>query len=468
MTRGRARPHRPSLAGGASLRERVAALPHAKARSLALPAIASNVTVPVVGLIDTALLGHFADAAGLGAVGLGAAVIAAVFWAFAFLRPGTTSLVGRALGAGNAADAVAHVRRALALAGAMGLAWVAVQWVVVPWLVHLLAHGAEAGPLAVEYALIRGLSLPGVLVTLVVVGYLIGAHNTRTPLVIAAVVAGVNVAAAWWAVGVLGAGSAGAGWSTFAAEWVGAMVALAMLRRAMGRERWSQLWRWNGFSDLRPSRELTGMNVALVARSALLMGALTVVASLGSRWGDEALAANAIGLQLMYLASYALDGYATAAEAMVAREVGARRVDALHRAAAAASLAGAVIAAALTLAFWAGRDPILRVLTDLPGVASAATHTWWAVAALPLVSGAAWMLDGIFLGAGRARDMLASMAASVLGVFAPVLLVAAALGALTNGWLWGAFLLLNVTRAATLGVRYGWLTRRERWLPAAL
>ena len=444
-----------------------ATLPHAQARRLALPAIASNVAVPVVGLIDTAMLGHFSDAVNLGAVGLGAAVVATVFWAFAFLRPGTTSLVGRALGAGKPADAVGHLQRALALAGAMGAAWLALQWLLIPVIVDVLAQGAAAGPVAADYALIRGLSLPGVLVTLAIVGYFIGAQDTRTPLYIAATVAGTNVAGDLIAVWALGAGARGAAWATFGAEWLGAALAVVLLRRALGPERWAQLLHWRGGHLRTGWRPLMAMNSRLVTRSALLMGAITVVASMGSRFGDDVLAANAILLQMMYLASYALDGYATAAETMGAERIGARDVPGFHRAFAATSIAGGGIAVVMTLVFWLARDPILAALTDLPDVTAAARHTWWAAAALPIVSGAAWMLDGIFLGTGRARDMVISMAISVLGVFAPFVIVAALSGHLTNGFLWAAFLALNLTRAATLGWRYRRLTSTGTWLASA-
>lgn len=439
-------------------------LPHRRARELALPAIASNVAVPVVGLIDTAMIGHFSDAVNLGAVGLGAAVIATVFWAFAFLRPGTTSLVGRALGAGRQADAIGHLQRALAMAAALGAAWLALQWFVIPVIVRALAQGAGAGPVAADYALIRGLSLPGVLVTLAIVGYFIGAQDTKTPLIIAGTVAGANVVFAFVAVAGFGWGARGAGWATFAAEWLGTAVAVLVLRRSLDTERWAQLLHWRGHHLRTGWRALAAMNSRLVVRSALLMGAITVVASMGSRFGDDVLAANAILLQMMYLASYALDGYATAAESMAAERIGARDVPGFHRAFAATSIAGGAIAAAMTLVFWLGRDPILAALTDLPGVTAVARHTWWAAAALPIVSGAAWMLDGVFLGTGRTRDMVASMAASVLGVFAPIVILSIATGHFVNSWLWGAFLALNVIRAATLGWRYARLTAHGAWL----
>ncbi len=439
-------------------------LPHAQARRLAIPAIASNIAVPLVGLTDTALLGHFSDAVGLGAVGLGSAVIATVFWAFAFLRPGTTSLVGRAFGAGREGEAIRHLQRALALAAALGALWVALQWLVVPLVVRLLSHGAAAGPVATDYALIRGLSLPAVLLTLASVGFFIGRQDTRTPLVIAATVAGTNVVGDIIAVAVLDYGAVGAAWATFIAEWIGAALAIMLVRRRLGAEGWATLTQWR-HPDLRTGwRQLASMNSHLVVRSGLLMGAITVVASIGSRFGDHALAANAIMLQMMYLASYALDGYATAAETMAAAAIGARKVDVFHRANLASSAAAAGIALVMTAVFWAGREPILAILTSIPEVADVARDTWWAVIALPVVSGAAWMLDGVFLGTGRSRDMMWSMAGSVLIVFASIVAIALALDTFTNAWLWSAFLAMNAARALTLGWRYARLTRHKLWL----
>ncbi len=445
------------------LAARWSSLPHAQARRLALPAIASHVAVPLVGLIDTAMLGHFASTQDLGGVGLGASVVAAVFWAFAFLRPGTTSLVGRALGAGDAAAVTRHLQRAFALALTLGLAWIALQWVAVPALVDVLAHGSEAGPLAADYSLIRGLSLPATLLTLVTFGYFIGAHNTRVPLAVATSLAAVNAGLDVWFVGGLGWGATGAAWATFVAEWVGAAMALAFLARGLGAEGWRSLWRWH--PELRTGwGSLMSMNGALVARTGLLMAALTVVGSLGSRFGDDVLAANAILLQMMYLSSYALDGYATAAEAMAAREIGRGDVPAFHRAVAAASAAGVSIGIGLAAVWWLARDPLLTVLTDLPDVLAAAQRFWWVAALLPLLSAPSYMLDGVFLGVGRARDMLGSMGVSVGLVFVPMLVFPALAGALTNAWLWWAFLAMNVMRAVTLGWRYRDLTARRTWL----
>jgi MATE family multidrug resistance protein len=449
-------------------RGKLRSLPHRQALALAVPAIASNVAVPLVGLIDTAVIGHFATVADLGAVGIGAAVVSSLFWIFAFLRPGTTSLVGRALGAGDKGSAIRHVQRALGLALAMGAAWVAVQWLIVPPLVRLLAGDTAAGPIAAQYALVRGLSLPAVLVTLAVIGYFIGAQDTRTPLAIAATVAAVNIVLAVWAVAGLGYGAVGTAWATFGAEWVGALLAIVLLRRHVGRSAWAQVLNWRDPALRSGWRTLMAMNGHLVIRTGLLVSAVTVTASLGSRFGPAVLAANAILLQMMHLASYALDGYATAAEAMSAQEIGRADVGAFHRANGASAMASAAIAAGLAASLWLGRDAIVGLLTGLPDVAQIAREYWWVAVALPLVSFGAWLLDGIFLGAGRSRDMMIYMTIAVLGVFVPALAIAATRGALSNTLLWSAFLAMNATRATTLAARYVSLSRSRRWLGASV
>lgn len=420
-----------------------------------MPAIASNIAVPVAGLVDTAMLGHFAQATDIGAVGLGAAVVSTLFWVFSFLRPGTTSLVGRALGAGNAVGAARHVQRAAALAAVLSAAWLALQWLIVPAILAVLAPAGTVRDTALTYTLIRGLSLPALLVTLVVAGYFIGAHNTRIPLVVATTTAAMNIGLDFVLVGGLGWGATGAAWGTFGSEWVGAALAVILMwRRFTPAQRHAALdWRDR---QLRTGwGALARFNSALMARTALLMGVVTFVASVGSRFDAETLAANAIMLQLMNFSSYALDGYANAAEALASHAAGKVDPGGLNAAAIASALPMAAIAVALTATYWCGRHVILALLTDLPTVTSTALDYWGYIALLPLLSWGSWWLDGIYLGAGRSGLMLVSMVASTVLVFLPVLAVGAFLtGSLTNDHVWQAFLGLNVARQLTLLALY--------------
>jgi len=441
----------------------IAALPHRRAASLAVPAIAAHVAVPLAGLVDTAVLGQFSSTVDLAAVGLGSAVIVAVYWAFSFLRPGTTALVGQSWGRQRTGEAVRHLQRALGLALAIGAVWLAVQWWVLPLLVRLLAADSGAGVVADGYTLIRGLSLPAVLITAAIVGYFIGAQNTRVPLVIAATVSGFNIVLDFIFIAGAGWGAEGAAWATFAAEYIGAIVAAFTLWRFLDARQRARLRDWRHRSLRTGWGRLTRMNTALSIRTALLMGALTFVAAYGARFGDDVLAANTIILQMMYVASFALDGYATAAEAMAARESGTGDIHAFHRAAAASSVAGMALAVVFTVVIGVGREGILALLTDLPEVLEQARVYWWAATLLPIISAPAWLLDGIFLGAARTRDMLVSMAFSVVCVFVPLVWGAYMWGVFTNAWLWAAFLMMNVARALTLAGRYVWITRRGTW-----
>ncbi|WP_062072382.1 MATE family efflux transporter [Demequina sediminicola] len=443
-------------------RRRVARpLPHRAAASLALPAIASNIAVPIAGLVDTAALGHFATATDIGAVGLGAAVVSTLFWIFAFLRTGTTSLVGRALGRNDAQGAVRHVQRAFGLALALAALWLIVMWVVVPGILSILAPPGDARDAAIAYTLIRGLSLPALLMTLVVSGYFIGAKNTRIPLVIATTQAVANIVLDLILVGGAGLGATGAAWGTFGSEIIGAALAVTLLWRSLNASQRATFRDWRDHTLRHGWGVLLRFNGALMGRTALLTGVVTFVASVGSYFGPEVLAANAIMLQLMNLASYALDGYANAAEALVSHAAGAGDVPQFHAAVIATALPMAAIGIAMTLVYWFGRGVILTLLTDLPEVRATALEYWPWIALLPLLSWGAYWLDGVFLGAGQAGMMFAAMAVSVLGVFVPVLLIAAFYaGGLTNGVVWSSFLALNVVRQITLGLAYPRLTRK--------
>lgn len=416
--------------------------------------------MPLAGLVDTAALGHFATATDIGAVGLGAAVVSTLFWIFAFLRTGTTSLVGRSLGRADAHGAVRHVQRAFGLALALAAVWLLVMWVVVPGILQILAPPGAARDAALAYTLIRGLSLPAMLMTLVVSGYFIGAKNTRIPLVIASTQAVANIVFDLVLVGGLGLGAEGAAWGTFASELIGAALAVSLLWRRLSPEQRATFKDWRDETLRHGWAALLRFNGALMGRTALLTGVVTFVASVGSYFGPEVLAANAIMLQLMNLASYALDGYANAAEALVAHAAGAGQTPQLHSAVIATAIPMAVIGVGLTLVYWFGRGLILTLLTDLADVRAAALDYWPWIALLPLLSWGAYWLDGVFLGAGQAGLMFAAMAVSVVGVFIPVILVSAwSAGGLTNTAVWTSFLLLNVVRQVTLGALYPRLTR---------
>lgn len=443
-------------------RELVTALPHGRAFALAWPAILSNISVPLVGLVDTAMLGHFSDEINLGAVALGATVLGAVFWLVSFLRTGTTSLVGRALGAGRRDAAVTHAQRAAILALLFGAVVLVIQAPVVPWMMGLLTPEGAIGAVASDYTSIRLASAPAVLLTLVVTGWFIGAGDTRRPLATVAVVATINIVLDATFVAGFGWGAQGAAVATVIAEWVGLAVALWLWWRMAGPEVRASVSRWRGRGLRTGWTALMSMNRDIFLRTLILYSVITFVTAYGSHISPTVLAANAILMQLMYLASYGQDGYAAAAESMAAREIGERDVRGLHRAVAAATLPAFAIGGAFTLAYLLAGPAFIAILTSLPDVTDAALAALPWVAVLPLASAGAYLFDGVFLGSGKVGWMVLGMAASAV-IFA----LAWWLGSTTddpNGNLWRAFAIFNFARGGTLALAYWRQTVAGTWL----
>lgn len=429
---------------------------------MAWPAILSNISVPLVGLVDTAMLGHFSDELNLGAVALGATVLGAVFWLMSFLRTGTTSLVGRALGGGHRDAAVTHAQRAALLAIVLGAAVLLVQAPVVPWVMNFLTPDGAIGAVASDYTSIRLISAPAVLLTLVVAGWFIGAGDTKRPLATVAVVATINIILDATFVAGFGWGAHGAAVATVIAEWAGLVVALWLWWRMAGPQLRASVTRVRGRGLRAGWMTLMGMNRDIFLRTLILYSVITFVTAYGSHISPTVLAANAILMQLMYLASYGQDGYAAAAESMAAREIGEQNVPGFHRAVAAATLPALAIGGVFSLAYVLAGPAFVGVLTSLPDVTDAALAALPWVALLPLASAGAYLFDGIFLGSGKVTWMLAGMAASA-AIFAMVWW----LGATTddpNGNLWRAFVVFNFARGATLALAYLRQTKRRTWL----
>lgn len=438
-------------------------LPHARVWALAWPMMVANISVPLVGLVDTAMLGHFSDTTHLAAVALGAMVMSAVLWLLSFLRLSTTSTVGRALGAGEPAQAATHVQRALMLAGVLAVAVVAVQWVAVPAAMSVLAPDAAIASLGSTYAHIRMHGMPAVLATLVITGYFIGSEDTRRPLMIAVGVNVVNLVLDVLFVGAWGWGSAGAAWASFAAEWTGLALALWLWWRFLDGAQRERLRQWRRQGLRRGWGALLTMNSHLFVRTALLYAVLLTMTAAGGRISAEVLAANAILIQFTLVASYGLDGYAHAAESLAARTVGARDLRAFHRAVAAAAVPGAAIALGFGLLYLVAQRPLVALMTSIPEVGEVAVqHMGW-VALVPVVSVAAYLLDGVFIGAGQTRLMMIWMMVSVGAGFVPLLAAGVLGGNFTNHHLWLAFVVFNTMRGATLAVAYRRLSVTGGW-----
>ena len=428
--------------------EAARAITHGRVLRIALPILISNATVPVLGLVDTGVVGQMGLAAPIGAVGIGAIILTAIYWIFGFLRMGTTGLASQAHGAGQTGEVAALLTRALIIGLSAGMILILFQRPLFDLAFLLSPASAEVETLARDYMAIRVWSGPAMIALFGVTGWMIALERTGSVLAVQVAMNGLNIVLDLWFVLGLDWGVTGVAWATFIAEWSGLALGLWLCRGAFRVPAWRD---WPRVFDPVRLRRMASVNRDILLRSLMLEAVFVSFLFLGSDFGDVTLAANQVLLQFLHITANALDGFAFAAEALVGQAVGRRDAGLLRRGAALTSLWGVIIAAGLAVVFWAGGGMIIDLLAKAPEVQEAARVYLGYMVLAPLLGVAAWMLDGIFIGATRADEMRNMMVIS-LGAYA----VTAALlvPAIGNHGLWLALLVSFVARGVTLGLRY--------------
>jgi MATE family multidrug resistance protein len=422
----------------------VTGLTHGRVLRLALPIILSNVTVPLLGITDTAVIGQLGDAASLGAVGIGAVILTTIYWAFGFLRMSTSGLAAQAEGAGDGAERSAVLFRALMVGAVAGLALILAQAALFAGAFAIAPASARVEALAGEYLAIRIWGAPATIALYALTGWLVGLGRTRGILALQLWQNGLNIGLDVWFVLALGWGVAGVAASTLIAEWAGLALALWLARDAFGPGFRPGLAR---LGDRAAIGRMFTASRDIMGRTVILTLSFTTFTFLGARFGDVTLAANQVLMQFLEVTAFALDGIAFAAEALIGQAVGARSKAATRAAGRIAlqlGLAGAVL---LAVIFALTGPMVIDLMTTSPEVREEARrHLPWLVAA-PLIGAAAWVYDGIFIGALLTGDMLRAMVVSVaVYILALAILVPTA----RNHGLWAALMVLNATRCLTL------------------
>ena len=428
-------------------------LTHRRVLNIALPIVLSNATVPILGAVDTGVVGQMGAAAPIGAVGIGATILTALYWIFGFLRMGTTGFAAQALGRGDHAEGAAILTRGLAIAALGGLAIIALQWPLFTLGFLLSPASAEVEGLARDYMAIRVWSAPALIAIYAITGWLIAAERTRAVLVLQLVMNGLNIGLDLLFVLQLGWGVEGVAIATFIAEWSGLVLGLWFCRGAFDSPAWRD---WARVLDPASLRHFAQVNTDILIRSLLLQAIFVSFLLLGARFGDVPLAANQILLQFMSITAFALDGFAFAAETLVGQAMGARRRAALRRAAVLCSVWAFVSGALLAVVFAGFGGAIIDVMTTAEPVRETARIYLSYMVLAPVLGVAPFMLDGIFIGATRTRDMRNMMALSLLTYAITAALLIPLFG---NHGLWLALLISFVARAVTLGLRYPALER---------
>lgn len=433
---------------------------HHRVWALAGPMILSNVSVPLVHLVDSTVVGHLPHAYQLGAVAVGGSLYTLMVGVLGFLRMGTTGFAAQAAGRDDGGALRLILAQGLGMALLLALLLGALALPLSGWALQLMQPSAELTGEARAFFHTRLLGLPAALASYALVGWFLGTQNARAPLAILLTTNLSNIALVLWFVHGLDWGVQGAARASVLAEWSGALLGLALTRRDLAR---------------RPGRGAVATPAPLAVLAAAADGqpgylhpqpgpatGVFLLTVQGTRLGDATVAANALLLNGLLLTSYALDGLAHAVEALCGHAIGARDRAALRRALVVAggwSLLASLAFAALFALFG---HLFIDLQSDIAGVREVAYAYLPYLACLPLLGMWSYLLDGLFIGATRAREMRNAMLVAV----AASLPLGWLLQGLGNHGLWLAFLAFMLLRGLVLAA-YGWrLTRRDGWFAA--
>ena len=384
---------------------------------IAWPAILSNISIPLLGLIDAAILGHLGNSRYLGAVAIGAALLSFLYWGFSFLRMGTTGLVARAEGAGDTSSSTLILLRSAILALSLATVVAVLHQPLIRLGLWMMSPDADLLPLAASYASIRIYSAPAVLITYTVVGWFIGRQDTRWPMAIVVVTNLTNIGLDFLLVIGLGMNSDGAAVATVIAEYLGCVLGLFAVYKQLPPLQIphlkAQLVKASAY------RQLLQSNRHLFVRTICLLFSFAFFTAQGENLGSEVLAANALMMQLLLMAAYGMDGFAFAAEGLSGQRLGAGDLAAFYRAVRRCARWTAVTATAMSLGLYLLQVPLIQALTDLDSVRELMHQFFPWLVLMPLAAGPSYLLDGIFIGAAETRYMMSTMLFSVFGVYHP-------------------------------------------------
>ena len=430
---------------------------YSRVAAIAFPVVLSNATVPLQGAIDTAIIGNLGNAVYLAAVTLGAQTITLLLAAFNFLQFGAGALSAQALGAGDRRRVVNVLARALIIAGAIGLALIAAQALILPAAMAIFEASPQAERLAGVYFSIRIWAAPAELGAYAVTGWFAGQEMTRRLFEVQIVTSVSNILLNLLFVIGLGMDVDGVALGTLVSAWLGLGFGLWRVRQRVAL----LMPGWRPERHRLLNREELGrlmrLNRDIFIRTMLLVSSFTWFTRLGSLQGDVVLAANGILYQIFHVAVYALDGFAIAAESLVGQAAGRRDRALLRRSALVSTVAAFWLALGFALALFALEDALIRLFTNVPEVRATAHAVYFWAALMPLAGVLAYQLDGIFMGATEGPAMRNAMIVSGGLYLALSGIVADAWG---NHGVWAGIWGFLTLRALTLGMQYPALERR--------
>ena len=420
---------------------------HKSVLQLAIPMTLAYITTPLLGLVDTAVVGRLGVEALIGGLAVGAIIIDLIFTTFNFLRSGTTGLTSQALGAEDEKEKQAILFRALSIAVLSGIAMIVLSPLII-WLgLWFMAPSEAVAEATKTYFIIRMLSAPFALGNYVILGWLLGLGKSYTTLGIQVLLNGTNILFSIYLGLTLEWGIQGVAIATIIGEvlafFVGCYVCWSKLDHAIrpSRARIMDKASWS---------RLVNLNADIMLRSFTLLFAFAYFTAQGAGFGDLTLAANAILMHFFLISGYFLDGLATAAEQIVGRSIGAKYKQGFWRGFKLTLLWSAIMAFVCSLVFWLAGPSLIALLTTIQEVRQEALiYLAWA-AFIPLSGMLAFQMDGVFIGATWSRDMSIMMVVSLIGYLCVWWLVK---DNMANHGLWLALHSFVIFRGLTLSTR---------------
>jgi MATE family multidrug resistance protein len=387
---------------------------------LAIPNIVSNITVPLVGIADLAILGHLKDNPEnyIGAIALGGMIFNFIYAIFSFLRMGTTGFTAQAFGAKDKVESSLIFARSMMVALAGGILLIMIQ-VPIDWFTFSILDSSElVEGLASEYFFIRIWAAPATLGLLALNGWFLGMQNARVPMVIAVLINVLNVAANYTFVYGFGMKADGVAWGTLIAQYTGLVLGLVLFMRYYGSI--LKHWNYQAMIQLKALKRFFMVNRDIMIRTIMLILAFSFFTAHSAKMGDDMLAINTLLLQFLLLFSYFLDGFAYAAESLAGKFYGAGDHNSLRKFIKNIFVWGVVISIPFSLAYFIAGRNILFILTDHPEVINQASPFLFWLGIVPLASFAAFIWDGIFTGCTATAAMRNTMIIATLVIYIPL------------------------------------------------
>ncbi len=425
--------------------------------NLAIPNILSNLSIPLLSSVDTALVGHLQGLEHLGAVAVGGMIFNFIYWGFGFLRMGTTGLTAQAFGNNNLKEIAMILGRALLIAAAIAIALLVLQVPLAALSFYLVKASPEVEVFARDYFYIRIWAAPATLGIYAIQGWFLGMQNAKYPLYMALLVNFSNILLSVLFVNYFGMQSAGVALGTVCAQYLGIVFSFFLFFNKY--KEYTHHFILRHLLESKALKRFLFVNSDIFIRTICLVFVFSYFTAASAAFGDDILAANTILMQFWTILAYGIDGFAYAAESLVGKYVGANSSELLKQSITALFVWSIGMGVVFSLLFFTFDSQLLSLYTDKPDIiALAQEYIWWTIFA-PLINGICFIWDGIFLGATDTVALRNSMLICTFLIFLPVFF--GLKGSLGNTALWLAMTLFMVARGITLSVFAYY--RIERW-----